>query len=116
MVVIDSTTLNKIYFTLEDSDKGYEVDEEDQSLLSTIVAEDSITVVSMKCNQLGATVQKSKRIEKDTITGLDIVKALVKCENQLRNKYGIIDPDHVFFEGFFCSDGDSEVVCAGWGS
>ena len=116
MVVVDSTTLNKIYFQLEDTDKGYDFDEDDTALWNTVVAKDVLTIVCMKCNQKGETVQKSVKVQKSSINAFDIVEALVKCETQLRKKYSIIDWDHVFFEGFFCSDGDSEIYCVGWGS
>ena len=112
MVLTGTTVVENMSFEMDGDLKGYTCMEEERILMNKIVAKDSLRVTSQKNKH----VSKSILIQKPFITGHDAAKALVECERKLRKKYQIVDPDHVFFEGFCATEDNEGVICFRFGS
>jgi len=113
MVITGTRVLREMYFVLDEGCRSYSAEVDVKRKMNIIVAKDSVRVTSKR---LYHKVTKSVDIRKAFITGHDVAVALVECERLMREERGA-DPDHCFFEGFFCCcAGEEELVCIRWGS
>ena len=114
MVVLGTRVLQETYFALNHDITDYECDDETSRMMNKIVAKDKIRVTTQKIIG-GQEYSKSIDIVKKFITSHDIARGLVTVERDLRKITGN-DPDHIFFEGWFCTVGDQELICMRFGS